>query len=166
MNIASIGTEAPLSGKGKGPNELFEAAVTASKALAYELKIMSEFYYEVLSSLRHKRTSFIVTTPTPLDISIVLPIIVFDGAMFLWNDSKKDIVPINSIIYSFFYRSPHYFDRYTIVIVRKEEFIPLLEKLNNDLQSLCQRFREVKNKLNANIKLISVSYTHLTLTTN
>ncbi len=154
---ASIGTVAPLGGEGKPPNELFEAIITVTKALVYELELMSEYHHAALSLLRDHRLRRLVNKKSFLEVDIVLPVAIFEGALCLWRGKEADLEEVNHVVYAFENRSSRYFGEYTINIVRKNTFGNFLAKLNNDLENLGPKFQEKKEELDKYTRLFASS---------
>lgn len=152
VKIASIGATAPLSGKGDAPKQLFGEAATVTKALAYELDLTSNVHHATLS-LFQVRNKIQLNSKPHFDIEMVLPMLIFDGAMCLWKGKEKDLEEIDHVVYAFDNRSPFYFGQYTINIVRKDFFITFLRKLDKDLKSLSLKFREKKSEFDEQVKL-------------
>ena len=153
--VSSVGTVAPLSGREKGRDEMFEEATTVSKALVYELELTSDFIHAVMSLLLHGYVSPPAESRPYLSINIVLPIIVFDGMLCLWCGKDSDLEEIDHLVYLFDYRSPYYFGRRAMNVVGKDSFELLLRGLNTDLINLAQKFRERKHKLDKQMKIIT-----------
>ena len=152
---ASIGTVAPLGGEGKPPNELFEAAVTLTKALVYELELMSDYHHSALSLLRDRILRRLINKKSFLEIDIVLPVAIFDGALCLWRGKEADLEEVNHVVYVFDNRSSHYWGEYTINIVTKNTFGSFLAKLDNDLENLSTKFQEKKEELDKYVRLFA-----------
>ena len=138
----SVATVAPLSGGGKPPNELFEAAVTATKALVYERELVSEYHYSALSFLRDANLRSLINRESSLEVDIILPIIVFDGALLLWEGREKDLKQVDHVVYTFDNRSSHYFGGYMINILEKSILGEFLTNINADLENLIPKFQK------------------------
>jgi len=148
--IATIGTVVPLGGKGKAPNELFEAAATATKATIYELELISYYHHAAISLFQaQKKEGF----KPRLSINIVLPVIVFDGTLCMWRGKDKELEEVNHVVYAFNYRSLCYFGEYTINVLTKDQFPIFLKELEKDQESLCLRFKEKTHELNEQVRL-------------
>lgn len=151
---SSIGTMAPLSGKKKGRDEVFEEAATASKASVYELELTSDVIHAVMSLLLHGYVPRPAESKPYFNINVLLPIIVFDGILCLWRGKDSDLEEIDHLVYLFDYRSSRYFGRRPITIIRKDSFELLLKGLESDLTNLARKFREKKPELDKQMKLI------------
>lgn len=151
--IVMTGIVAPLGGKGKPPNELYEAAATATKALVYERELTSNTYHAALSLFKFSKLGLLSVKPY-FGIKVILPLLVFDGSMYLWKGRNSDLKEIDHVTYSFDYRSPWYFGRYAINVIKKDLFATFLETLDKDLTSLNLKFRKIKHELDKQVKLI------------
>ena len=148
--IATIGTVVPLSGKGKAPNELFEAAATATKATVYELELISNYHYTAISLFQaQKKEGF----KPCLSINIVLPVIVFDGTLCMWRGKDKELEEVSHVVHAFNYRSLRYFGEYAINVLTKDQFPIFLRELGKDQESLCLRFKEKTYELDEQVRL-------------
>lgn len=152
--IALTGITAPLSGSGKAPNQLFEAAATAVKALVYERELTSNFYYTSLSLFKLSNFYSADDVKPVFDINIILPLPVFDGPIYLWKGKGSDLEEIDHIVYSFDCRSPRYFGRYTISVVKKDFLATFLKKLDKDLINLSLKLHKIKDELDKQVELL------------
>lgn len=152
--VSSIGTVAPLSGKEKGRDEVFEEAATVSKASVYELELTSDVIHEVMSLLLQGYVPHPAELKPYLNINVLVPIIVFDGILCLWRGKDSDLEEIDHLVYLFDYRSPRYFGRRPITIITKGSFELLLKGLETDLTNLARKFREKKPELDRQMTLI------------
>lgn len=153
IKIALTGITAPLSGSGKSPNQLFEAAATATKALVYEREITSNVYHASLSLFKFSKLDSVDVKPY-FGINVILPVIVFDGSIYLWKGRNSDLKEIDHVVYSFDYRSPWYFGRYAINVIKKDLLDTFLEELDKDLMNLGLRLQEMKNELNRQVEML------------
>jgi len=149
--IVSTGTTAPLSGGGKAPNELFGAAATATKALVYERELTSNAYHASLSLFK----KFYSPDVKPFfGINVILPLLVFDGSIYLWKGKNSDLEELNHVVYLFDYRSSYYFGRYTINVIKKDFLNTFLEELNKDMVHLSLKLKKMKGELDSQIELL------------
>ncbi|MHA1334018.1 MAG: hypothetical protein ACTSPL_08120 [Candidatus Odinarchaeia archaeon] len=143
-----------LDSKQKRRREIFEEAVTLAKARYYEGTLISSFQHDMLSSIKEMAwlSKVYGKFKIPFVISLIFPVIVFDGYMYIW--SNNDIKPVNSVIYLCDYRSPFYHEDCAVIIVKKEEFPNFLKKLEKDLENIKEHLKTYKDKLDENTKKI------------
>ncbi|MHA1348890.1 MAG: hypothetical protein ACTSQM_03965, partial [Candidatus Odinarchaeia archaeon] len=129
-------------------------AVTLAKARYYEGTLISSFQHDMLSSIKEMPwlSKVYGKFKIPFILSLIFPVIVFDGYMYIW--SNNDIKPVNSVIYLCDYRSPFYHEDCAVIIVKKEEFPNFLKKLEKDLENIKEHLKTYKDKLDENTKKI------------
>jgi len=133
---------------------MFEEAATASKATVYEMENTSYLVHTILSFLLRQGFTNSIEPRPYLGTHIFLPIIVFDGTMFLWRGRDTQLEETDHVVYLFDHRSPNYFGRRIINVVSKVYVAKLLDGLESDLSRLVHAFHERRDELDKQVRLI------------
>jgi hypothetical protein len=138
--------------KSKPHKDLFEAAMTASKALINIKENMSLANHTAILVLYSQYLQ-----PDPaflLPINIFIPIIVFDGILCIWKGRETLPEEVSRLGYWFMNRSPNYFAQYLIPIVSAGEFDGFLSDLEKGFEKLAKKISMRKDFLDEQVQAL------------
>lgn len=131
--IGLYGKEIEISGnEKKSRSQIFESLLAVNKALSYTARIDAGGVYLQIASLPHVSKSsedFLVT------IEILIPLIVFDGALYSW-EKQEGAIEQKQILARSVYRSEHYNWSRLVPIVNINHLTVFLDHLNRALDQI------------------------------
>jgi len=130
--IGLYGKEIRISGnEKKNRSQIFESLLTVNKALSYTARIDAGRVPSQIKSLSHPKSKegFLAT------IEILIPLIVFDGALYSW-EKQDGVIEQKQILARSVYRSEHYNWSRLVPIVNVDYLPVFLDYLNRDLEKI------------------------------
>jgi len=124
----------------KSRSQIFESLLTVNKALSYTARIDAGLMPIQITSLSHPKSKedFLAT------IEILIPLIVFDGALYSW-EKQDGAIEQKQILARSIYRSEHYNWSRLVPIVNVDYLPSFLDYLNRDLSNIHESIiRELK----------------------
>lgn len=124
----------------KSRSQIFESLLAVNKALSYTARIDAGWVPNQITSLSHPKSKkdFLAT------IEILIPLIVFDGALYSW-EKQEGAIEQKQILARSVYRSEHYNWSRLVPIVTVDYLPVFLDYLNRDLSNIHESIiRELK----------------------
>ena len=130
--IGLYGKEIKISeNEKKSRSQIFESLLAVNKALSYTAKIDASGLSSQITSLSHPKSKedFLAT------IEILIPLIVFDGALYSW-EKQEGVIEQKQILARSLYRSEHYNWSRLVPIVNIDYLTVFLDYLYRDLDQI------------------------------
>jgi hypothetical protein len=124
----------------KSRSQIFESLLAVNKALSYTARIDAGMMPIQITSLSHPKSKedFLAT------IEILIPLIVFDGALYSW-EKQDGAIEQKQILARSIYRSEHYNWSRLVPIINIDYLPSFLDYLNRDLSNIHESIiRELK----------------------
>jgi len=128
--------------------KIHDSLFKVNKALSYTAKIDAGMAYIQIESKSHPprtKEDFLIT------IEILIPLIVFDGALYSW-EKEEGVVEQKQILVRSQYKSNHYNWNRLVPIVRIGQLPTFLDCLNKDLDKAHQSLIKEVEKYDFQIK--------------
>jgi hypothetical protein len=138
----------------KSRSQIFESLLTVNKALSYTARIDAGRVPSQITSLSHPKSKedFLAT------IEILIPLIVFDGALYSW-EKQEGVIEQKQILARSVYRSEHYNWSRLVPIVNIDYLPVFLDYLNRDLdrihESIIREFKKCDIQIQNLTKAVS-----------
>jgi len=130
--IGLYGKEIKISGnENKSCSQIFESFLAVNKALSYTAKIDAGRVLSQITSLSHPKSK----EDSLATIEILIPLIVFDGALYSW-EKQEGVIEQKQILARSVYRSERYNWSRLVPIVNVDYLPVFLDYLNKDLSKI------------------------------
>ena len=149
--IGLYGKDIKIPKNGKSRTQIFEALLAVNKALSYTEKMDGSGMYFAIESL-----SDISKSLKPMTIEILIPLIVFDGALYSW-EKDEGVIEQKQILARSAYRSDNYEWSRLVPIVHIDQFTVFLDYLNKDLDKIHRSMIRELEKCDVQIKNLATT---------
>jgi len=146
--IGLYGKEINISGnEKKSRSQIFESLLAVNKALSYAAKIDASRLSSQIRSLSNPQSKEDLLTT----IEILIPLLVFDGALYSWEE-QEGVIEQKQILARSVYRSEHYNWSRLVPIVNVDYVTEFFDYLNKGLDKIHESINRELEECDAQIQ--------------